>query len=288
VHVLLHCVRLRSRLSGQNGWLTGGCRDGSWTLSLIVLLSQLKIGEETCADVRGNLLCSTIMSNHADVAAEAEEVPAPPTPTPPPPSKIVSPSVSLHASISPSIQPSIRSFLLLLPLLLFHVCISLRYATNAGRVSLTHSRYSMSNAHVRPWPLHGCGAPQLPWLTMHLSTRALLAYRPSMTVVQRRMAGNLKKWVLKNLLPVSLVCAVALGAAWPTPGVAVGSKVDGNSPAEIACVGNAHLPRLQSTCLLCTHPLQTSRNWFVIRLFCTHVAFHHCCVTSCARFTTDN
>ena len=132
------------------------------------------------------------------------------------------------------------------------------------------------------------GLTQLPWLTMHLSTHGPLAYRPSMTVVQRRMAGNLKKWVLKNLLPVSLVCAVALGAAWPTPGVAVGSKVDGNSPAEIACVGNAHLPRLQSTCLLCTHPLQTSRNGFVIRLFCTHVAFHHCCVTSCARFTTDN
>ena len=34
---------------------------------------------------------------------------------------------------------------------------------------------------------------------------------------QRRMAGELKKWVLKNLLPVSLVCAVALGAAWPRP-----------------------------------------------------------------------
>lgn len=53
---------------------------------------------------------------------------------------------------------------------------------------------------------------------------------------QKRMAKKTKKWLFQNLLPVSLICAVAFGAAWPTPGVAVGTKVDGNSPLEIMCV----------------------------------------------------
>lgn len=38
------------------------------------------------------------------------------------------------------------------------------------------------------------------------------------------------KWVMNHLLPVSLVCGVLLGIAWPWPGVQVGSKVNGKSP----------------------------------------------------------
>eukprot|EP00039_Didymoeca_costata_P006648 m.92099 g.92099 ORF g.92099 m.92099 type:complete len:406 (-) comp13337_c0_seq2:909-2126(-) len=44
------------------------------------------------------------------------------------------------------------------------------------------------------------------------------------------------KFTKKNLLPILLLSAVALGLIWPAPGVAVGTKVNGQRPVQLICV----------------------------------------------------
>jgi hypothetical protein len=233
------------------------------------------------------------MSDDADVAAEAE-VPAPPTPTPPPPSKIVSPSVSLHASISPSIQPSIRSFLLLLPLLLFHVCISLRCVTNAGRVSLTHSRWdsrdhtSMCNAQVRPWHLHGCGAHTAA-MADHASFHTCPPRLPSLDDCGAETNG----WQLEEVGPQEPAACLTRVRRCLGCGMANTRRrcwVQGRRQlASRNCVRGQRAPSPFTIHMSCMHLSPPDRTpWACGSSFCTHVAFHHCCVTSCARFTTDN
>jgi hypothetical protein len=69
-----------------------------------------------------------------------------------------------------------------------------------------------------------------------VAARCGMALTDCPTVLYMCQARALKPWLLKNLLPVSLITGVCLGAAWPTPGVAVGTKVDGTSPVQVLSV----------------------------------------------------